>query len=388
MISTGMDGIDDMLGGGIPEGSKVLYSMEPGVDGQLFMISTLHEALAKGRSCLVILPHTTVDAFLHDAENLLGSRLGTSGKTIVFFDAVDRDRIQRYTKDRKTAAREWQGRITKLCTENHIDVIFMYLDVIYDDFGLEGGLGLLPSLQGCDHKPTLIIEHLNFEGENLLMKFIGELGFDLVISIRGSFLPTPHFNLFTIVHASWSPQPKRSVPFLISGGRVVPYIPKIVVTGPPESGKSVFVAHASENGLSVDRRGLSGDTTTVAMDFGWVRRKDFDITLYGTPGQPRFDPMIPVLLKHAIGVVLVIDATKADQIARARYLYRMVTELKVPAVIAANKNDLQGRMSESEIRDGLGIAKDIPVLSISAQRREDVLGVLESLVDFITQFSY
>ncbi len=36
MISTGMYGIDDMLAGGIPEGSRVLYSLEPGVDGQLF----------------------------------------------------------------------------------------------------------------------------------------------------------------------------------------------------------------------------------------------------------------------------------------------------------------------------------------------------------------
>ena len=40
MILTGMYGIDDMLGGGIPRGSRVLYSLEPGVDGQLFMIST------------------------------------------------------------------------------------------------------------------------------------------------------------------------------------------------------------------------------------------------------------------------------------------------------------------------------------------------------------
>jgi hypothetical protein len=387
MISTGMYGIDDMLGGGIPEGSKVLYSMEPGVDGQLFMISTLYEALAKGLSCLVILPHMTVDAFLHDAEKLRGSRMDTTGKTIVFFDAVDRERIQRYAKDRKTAAREWQGRVTKLCTENRIDIIFGYFDVMYEDFGLEQGIGLLSSIQGRN-KPTIIIEHLNFEGEKTLKRFISEMAFDLVISIRASSRPLPHFHFFTVVHTSWSPQPKRSVPFIITGGRVVPYIPKIVVTGPPESGKSVFVAHASEHGLSVDRRGPSGETTTVAMDFGWLHRKDFDIMLYGTPGQPRFDPMIQVLLKHAMGVVLLIDATKGDQISRARHLIQVITELRVPIVIAANKKDLPGRMSEREIRDSLGITDDIPVFSISAQRGEDVLRVIESLVDFITQFSY
>jgi hypothetical protein len=387
MISTGMYGIDDMLGGGIPKGSKVLYSMEPGVDAQLFMISTLYEALAKDLSCLVILPHTTVDAFLHDAETLRGSRMDTTGKTIVFFDAVDRERIQRYAKDRKTAAREWRGRINKLCRENRIDIIFGYFDIIYEDFGLKQGIELLSSIQS-HNKPTIIIEHLNFEGEKILKKFIGEMAFDLVISIPSSSRPFPHFNFFTILHTSWSLQPKRSVPFMITAGQIIPYIPKIVVTGPPESGKSVFVAHASDHGLSVDRKGSSGETTTVAMDFGWLRRKDFDITLYGTPGQPRFDPMIQVLLKNAMGVVLVIDATKRDQLARARHLFQIITGLKVPLVIAANKNDLPDCLSESEIRDKLGIADTIPVFSISAQQREDVLRVLESLVDFITQFSY
>jgi hypothetical protein len=382
-----MYGIDDMLGGGIPEGSKVLYSMEPGVDAQLFMISTLYEALAKDLSCLVILPHTTVDAFLHDAETLRGSRMDTTGKTIVFFDAVDRERIQRYAKDRKTAAREWLGRINKLCRETRIDIIFGYFDIIYEDFGLKQGIELLSSIQSRN-KPTIIIEHLNFEGEKILKKFIGEMAFDLVISIPSSSRPFPHFNFFTILHTSWSPQPKRSVPFMITAGRIIPYIPKIVVTGPPESGKSVFVAHASDHGLSVDRKGSSGETTTVAMDFGWLHRKDFDITLYGTPGQPRFDPMIQVLLKNAMGVVLIIDATKRDQLARARHLIQIITGLKVPLVIAANKNDLPGCLSESEIRDNLGIADTIPVFSISAQRKEDVLRVLESLVDFITQFLY
>ena len=95
MISTGMFGIDDMLGGGIPEGSRVLYSLEPGVDGQLFMISTLLGALEKGQSCLVIIPHTTVDAFLHDINQLRGKTIKPKENRLVFLDSVDRERIQR-----------------------------------------------------------------------------------------------------------------------------------------------------------------------------------------------------------------------------------------------------------------------------------------------------
>jgi hypothetical protein len=388
MIQTGMTGIDDMLGGGIPRGSKVLYSMEPGVDGQLFIISTLFEALNKDRSCLVIIPHTTVDAFLHDAEKMRGSNLEIAGRKCVFIDAIDRERIQRIAPTLESAEREWRLRISKLCEENKVDVIFAYFDVIYEDFGLEKGFALVESGRGA-RKPTIILEHLNFEGDKLLKRFIDVLAFDMIISIKAAFGLVPHFNFFSLVHTSWAPSTvMRSVPFIISDGHIIPYIPKIVVTGPPQAGKSTFVANASKLGLSVDRTGSSGDTTTVAMDFGWLHWKDFNITLYGTPGEPRFDPMLPILLKNAMGVVLMVDATKPAHLKRARQLIETISERRVPIVVAANKKDLPGKMSESDIRTALRINTDVPVFFVSSTSKKEVRFVLESLVDSITQFSY
>ncbi len=181
---------------------------------------------------------------------------------------------------------------------------------------------------------------------------------------------------------------KRSVPFIISNGRIVPYIPKIVITGPPESGKSTFVATASERVRSIDRTGISDDTTTIAMDVGWLHWKDFDITLYGTPGQSQFDLSLPMILKNAMGAVIVVDVTRPDSFARAKHLITLISERRMPLVIAANKNDLPHRMNEVEIRTALDLKKNTPVFFISAKRNEDVRFVLESLVDFITQFSY
>ncbi len=386
MISTGMFGIDDMLGGGIPDGSRVLYSLEPGVDGQLFMISTLYAALEKRQSCLVIIPHTTVDAFMHDVGHLRGKTIRAKEHKIAFLDSVDRERIQRSAVSGKAAEREWRARIQKLCTENKVEVIFGYFDIIYEDFGLEKGLSLLSG--SCPPNSTIIIEHLNFGGDKLLESLAVRKSFDLILAIKSSFRPLPHFNYFTILYTSWSNQLRRSVPFLVRSGRIVPYIPKIVVTGPPESGKSRFVASATELGMSVDRTGLDGDVTTVAMDFGWLHWQDFDITLYGTPGQPRFDPMLPVILNNAMGVVLLVDATNHDQLARGRHLYKLITRMHVPIIVAANKKDLPGVMSEEEIRKGIGTGKNVPVLLISSHQKDEVRAVLESLVDSITRFIY
>ena len=387
MISTGMYGIDDMLGGGIPEGSRVLYSLDPGVDGQLFMISTLFSALERGQSCLAIIPHTTVDAFLHDIGQLREKEIRAADHRMVFLDSVDRERIQRSAPNRAAAEKEWQTRIQRLCTDNDVEVIFGYFDIIYEDFGLEKGLRLL-SRDCCPPKSTIIIEHLNFEGDTFLESLAVRKSIDLIHTIKSSFRPLPHFNYFTILYTSWSTQLRRSVPFLVKNGHIVPYIPKIVVTGPPESGKSRFVTSATELGVSVDRAGPGRDATTVAMDFGWLHWQDFEITLYGTPGQPRFDPMLPVILNNAMGVILLVDATDHGQLARARHLYKIVAKMHVPVVVAANKKDLPGQMSEEEIRKEIGIGKSIPIFLISAHRKDDVRAVLESLVDSITRFIY
>ncbi len=385
MISTGVSGLDEMLGNGIPRGRKVLYSLEPGVDGQLFMISSLSCALAKGHSCLVILPNTTVDAFHSDAVSKCGAKLDTKLKNVAFLDSVDRERIQKSAKTTAAQKREWQARVQKICREREVDTIFAYFDLLYEDFGLEGALDILATAQH-ERNATLILEHLNLEGPPLLSRFIQEQEFDLVIAIRSSSRPIPHFNYFTILHCSWSSLPSRSVPFVISGNQIVPYVPKIVVTGPAHSGKSTFVANASDEGRSVDRAGPDGDPTTVALDYGWLRWKDFEITLYGTPGHARFDPLIPPALNHAMGVVLVIDATKPDTLPRAQSLIELITKKKIPYVIAANRRDLPGVMTPGEIRAQLQIPAKIPVYPISAKVRQDVHRVLESLVDYITQY--
>jgi uncharacterized protein len=387
MISTGIGGVDDMLGGGIPKGSRVLFSMEPGVNGQLFMISSLCCAIANKLSCLVILPHTTVEAFHQDVLVMREGAIDSCPENIIFIDAIDRERIQKSSPSPISAQREWKARIAKVCRTRKIDIIFAYFDLLSEDFGIEGGLDILGQGKG-DSKRTLILEMLNFEGEKLLSRFIHDFAFDGVISIKTSSPPMPHFDYFTLVHISWSPQPVRSVPFAIAEGKVVPYIPRIVVTGPAKSGKSTFVSNASIEGISVDRLGTDGDLTTVAMDFGLLQWKGFDISLYGTPGQPRFDPLIPRMFKHTMGVILVIDVTKPQFLSRAKEMIRLLADHRMPMVIVANKKDLPGGMEEKEIRTGLGVQYDIPLFFISATRQSEVRFVVDSLVNSITQFPY
>jgi uncharacterized protein len=388
MISTGVGGMDEMLGNGIPRGSKVVFNLEPGVDGQLFMISTLSTALAKGHSCLIILPNMTVDAFRNDAGKMYGTRLDLLSQPVAFIDAIDRERIIKSAPSEEARANAWKARIQKVCQDHNVDVIFAYFDILYEDFGLDLAISILESAQ-AERETTLILENLNLAGPQILDQFITTYSFDLVIAVRSSSRPFPHFTYFTLLNISWSPCQARSVPFIIAEGRIVPYIPKIVVTGPAHAGKSTFVTNASDEGhTQEDRQDCKGEMPTAAMDFGWLRWKDFDIVLYGTPGHTRFDPLLPPYLRHAMGAVLVIDVTKPDRLPRAKKLLDMITKSHIPVIIAGNKNDQPGIMSTGQIREGLGVGDEIPLFFINATRRDDVHDVLESLVDSITQFSY
>jgi signal recognition particle receptor subunit beta len=386
MISTGINALDEMLGGGIPGGDKVIYSMEPGVNGQFFMTSTLAAALKKGLTCLVIMPNTTVDAFRHDAIAMQVDKKTLCSDRLLFIDAIDGERIQKGAASKESKARDWKARIQKICQDHRIDVIFAYFDLLYEEFGLETGLCILESaLQG--RKTTLILEHLNLEGDPLVEQFIKKHAFDLVLTIRLSTHPLPPFSYFTLVHASWAPIPVRSIPFSIHEGMVIPYIPKIVVIGPEKSGKSTFISHASGAGKVPPVADRGREPVPGSMDFGWLKWKNFDITLYGIPGGLLAHQVLPAL-HHAMGVVIVIDASDPGRISQAKDLALLVAKQRIPVVIAANRKQEDAVMTEDEIRSTLQIPREIPLYFISANDSDDVHRVLESLVNYITRIPF
>jgi small GTP-binding protein len=386
MIRTGITGIDEMLGSGIPRGSRVLFSLEPGVDARLFMYSTLNAALSQGLRCMIVNPLATEEVFRNDLLEAKGADINSFGDQAVILDSRERERINKAFSRREDRRKEWNSLLQAICQRQKTEVIFVYFDLMYEDLGLEGGVDLF-TISCCDGKSTLVMENLNLEGQQLISRFSEDFGFDLIVTLKSGYTTMPFFNFFTLEYTSWSRMPTRSIPYLISEGAIRLYIPKIVVTGPASSGKSTFVSNASDRGVSVDR-GDQGEQTTVAMDLGWLHLKGFEITIYGTPGMPRFDPIIPQLVLHAMGIVLVIDVTRPDTFGRAKELMELTHAERLPMVVAANKVDLPHSLTEDELRARLDLRKDTPVYFISALRRAEVRHVIESMVDQITRYPY
>jgi small GTP-binding protein len=165
---------------------------------------------------------------------------------------------------------------------------------------------------------------------------------------------------------------------------------KIIITGPFNSGKTELVKTLSdikvvETEEKLGNEKISNKTnTTVVMDFGRTSLNDNIIYLYGTPGQERFDFMWEILSNNILGFIVMIDSTKRDFSSAKNILKFFINKVKVPYIIAANKQDLPGALDKENIRKLLDISNDIEIVECIATDSSSSLQVLKKIMEKIS----
>lgn len=161
---------------------------------------------------------------------------------------------------------------------------------------------------------------------------------------------------------------------------------KIVFTGPPGAGKTTAIAALSDKPpVDTDVRNtdasLSKGVTTVGLDFGLIDLGDGQsVRLFGTPGQPRFKFMWPVIANDALGLVILNDNSLPDPLAElAIYLDAYKDALPITnCVVGVGRLPRSPSPSIDDYCDLLAArGLVVPVLAVDVRNRDDVLMLIE-----------
>ena len=388
MIETGITKLDDYLKGGIPNGKSLVYYIHPGVEGNVFGMQTLYHNLAAGRKC-VFIASSSDPAMIKDTFREFGWDLESHADKLIVVDAysglIGATSNEKYVVLDPENIDSLNGTIETVLEEldENSTIMFESLSTIMDLCGEKETVKAVKSwnMHGMLYEHVSIYNFTAWPYEPETLEHIKHDLFDAVISVGGIAERVIFGQYFGVLKAEWSDIELKSMLFrVLRPGGIRIYIPKIVVTGPFNAGKSTFVHALSTRAVSVDRIG-----TTVALDHGHVDYKGFSADIFGTPGQERFDPIIKMLSGEAMGIFLVVDSTNTKDFVRAKQMLEITKAYGLPLVVIANKQDQSNALKPEEIRSHFNIPENVPILPAVAGKGEGVFEAFETLVNKITE---
>lgn len=304
LIETGIAQLDKCLGNGIPNGKTLLYYIQPGIEGEVFGMQTLFHNIQNGCKGIFITSSADPSAMRNYFKGF-GWDLDEYDDKFAMIDAysalIGADSSERYVVENPENIDNIDRTISEAMEHFSGEIIVCgSLSTIMDICGEERTLRYINDWNKyvCVHDSVGIYNFTAWPySQETIRKMKSEL-FNAVIRVGGIAERIIFGQYYGIPKVDWTDASVQSVLFRVHRpGGVKVYVPKILVTGPFNAGKSTFVNALSTRAVSVDRQG-----TTVALDHGHVDHKGFSADIFGTPGQERFDPILKTLGGEAMGV--------------------------------------------------------------------------------------
>lgn len=380
----GVGPLDELLGD-IPPQSLLLLENEPGVDAEAFPLQAVHHELAAGGEVVYFVNNRRPTSVI-DALNALGLQADAAQrKRFHFIDAFSA--LQGLREEATYQVQNPQDlALTTLTIERaameHPKALFVLdsLSTLFDLVPAAQVIEAFPRLQKALRKFRLAAVLLtkwpysedltplrkHFDGHVLLRGVQDRIVFSQYFQVERAPAPGPHALGRPLLYRTLKP------------GGVKVYIPKIVITGPHHAGKTSFIHSAADTAASADFRG-----TTVGIDHGHVDLEGLTADLFGTPGQERFDPILKSITGESLGVIIMVDSTRPETFPRAREMLQKTWRVGLPAIIAANKQDMPKALKPEQVALGIHGPENIRVVGCVAGDRTSARAVLKQLIDQI-----
>jgi small GTP-binding protein len=381
--------LDDLLSGGIPEGKSLAFSADPGVPSHVFGYQVIAERLRENGGKGFIYTNSSSPATIKnemraygwDIEKYLESEklfFVDSASNRIGFPATGKYNIENDSEIKEKVIKAIED--IKGGTGVIVDVA-----MLLDSLGANATWGIIETWNktALDNNVNLIFLFTKWDYEEEVLKKFEEL-VDCEVAIQPIVERVIFKQVFSVLKSNWT-EPKDLKIFFecIKPGGVKAFIPKLLVTGPYNAGKTSFVSAISKKSVSVERQAYEDFPTTVALDFGFMDHRGFSADVFGTPGQERFDLLLETLAREAMGTFIIVDSTKPDTFSRAEEMIRLCKVEAVPKIIVANKQDMKEALSEDEIRKRMEIPEGVPIVLTSVKNRKGITESLDALLDLI-----
>jgi uncharacterized protein len=356
-ILTKIPQLDNLLNGGLEQGGLTCLWIKPGLDGTAFAYQIANEA-SKSTKVFYVVNSKAPDNIRNEMKSY-----GFNTSKLNFIDAYsalvgaksDSSLIIANPKDPEEILNDCTTITKKI--KNPLIVLDSLSTLI--DLTEKEDIGFLIKLKKLG--ATVVCLFTQWAYSPKLVKSLKDVS-DIIIEIRAVEEKLFFRQYFGVTKLKSGVLKKQAIPYrVVKPGGVKIYIPKILVTGPFNAGKTSFIHTASAKAVSVDRLG-----TTIALDHGHVKYRDFAVDLFGTPGQQRFDPILKLLGGEALGVIVVVSSTDPQGFPRALEMMQKAKVYGLPVVFAANKANLRGALTPKQIKVRMNL-KDAEVIPVTAK---------------------
>jgi hypothetical protein len=381
--------LDDILGGGVPKGTSILFQAMPGIVSDVFGYQIISQRVQLNSEIGFIYTNTRTPVEIERVFDKYGWDLKTplnSGQ-IFFVDSISGmmgvPPMGKYIIDDLAKSKEMiLPAIEDIAGGT---AVIENIATLIDSIGADNTIKCIKILNeaAAKHEVNIVYLFTRWDYEDRLVEQLRNL-VDCEIQLFGIEEKVMYRQVFMVVKSNWTRASKCKTFFeLVEPGGVKVFIPKLLVTGPYNAGKTTFVHAIAEKAVSVERQAFELFPTTVGLDIGHMDYKGFSADVFGTPGQERFDLLLEPLAREAIGTFIIIDSTKPDTFSRAKEMINKCRAEALPKVIVANKHDLPGALTPDEIKKRMALWEDVPIVPVSAQKNEGVDKALDTLFDLI-----
>ncbi|MDW7775001.1 MAG: ATPase domain-containing protein [Methanosarcinales archaeon] len=381
--------LDEILGGGVPKGTSILFQAMPGIISDVFGYQIISQRAYLDKDVGFIYTNTRTPAEIERVFDRYGWDLRTPLQTgtLFFVDSISEmmgvPSIGKFIINDLAKSEDILLRAIEDVSGG--TAVFENVATLIDSIGADKTLELMEIWNGAARKNNVNMVYIftRWDYEDKVVERLKTL-VDCEIELFGIEEKVMYRQVFMVVKSNWTIASKCKTFFeLTEPGGIKVFIPKLLVTGPYNAGKTTFVHAIAKEAVSVERQAFELFPTTVGLDIGHVDYKGFSADVFGTPGQERFDLLLEPLARESIGTFIIIDSTRPETFTRAKEMINMCRAEAIPKVIVANKSDLPNALTPDEIKKRMALWEDVQIVPVSALNNKGVHQALDALFELI-----